>query len=194
MRQRKVAFVVGINNYPNKVFRDLPSSIADAQVVRDELREEGTKVFYAEDCDVLDFKAEFEKFVNFLRAGDSAILYFAGHGVEFKNMNRLVMSSRNPNGITIWKDSVRLLVLLLEIARKRTRINVVIMNCCRDPVYKHTETTGLRRLNTKKKDNIGIRAVKDTLLSFACAPEDPALDSHGQGKRHQNVASSCVMP
>ena len=104
-----VAFVVGIGNY--KVIRKLKNPVSDADAIQQLLEAQNVEVVSARDCDIDELKEKFEFFLTTIQPGDAVFLFFAGHGVTFKNSVRLMAVSNSPKP-DIEKDTLNLDVLI----------------------------------------------------------------------------------
>ena len=105
--------VIGINAYGYK--DTLRNSVNDAKAVKKALEAKGVIVFDIYDCDIIALKAKMGEFVVFLQKGDAAIVFFAGHGVEYNNAHRL-MATWDSTKPDYEKDSLNVLVLLQRLA------------------------------------------------------------------------------
>ena len=85
--QKILALVIGINEYHGQ---PLKHAVADAKAVCQKLRSKGVHVIPAYDCDYDELKEKEAEFLRLLGSGYVGIIYFAGHGVEYNNMNRLI--------------------------------------------------------------------------------------------------------
>ena len=70
--------------------------------MRANLEEKGAKVFFVADCDRNEFDKVESEYTKWLVNHPNALglLYYAGHAVEFKNHNWLIMKSAKKNGVT----------------------------------------------------------------------------------------------
>ena len=191
--------MVGVNKYTSDKFKskfgDLKCAVHDAEAVRDTLKKEGVKVFYAENCDVDEFERKFKKFESELREGDAAIFYFAGHGLKYGNVQRLVMSSGSSNDFHLTRDSVGLLVKMIRI-NKRVGTSLAIVDCCRQFFFKDITAGSIPSLGTRKttenqekKDLPPLQRVNGTLIAYACAPNHCANES--EETHHGRKPHSC---
>ena len=71
----------------------LRNAVNDARAIKEALEKQGVKVFYAENCTITDLEALKNKYMNSLQEGEVTFVFFAGHGVEFANANRLIAIS-----------------------------------------------------------------------------------------------------
>ena len=107
-----VALVIGIDAYGYNYA--LKNAVNDAKRVKEKLEAKDVIVFDIYDCNIVELKEKMNEFVGFLQEGDAAIVYFAGHGVEYNNALRLmaIWESAKPD---YKEDSLNVLVLLKRL-------------------------------------------------------------------------------
>jgi hypothetical protein len=95
---RRVALVVGINAYENLEQRSqLKKARADSEAVARAFKSLGFDVIQKSDLARSEFNAVWQEFLEQLASDDTAVFYFAGHGVEIANQNYLISGRRRPN-------------------------------------------------------------------------------------------------
>merc|ERR1711939_430103 len=99
--------------------------------IRNLLQKEGVKVVYAEDSTITKLKEAKDEFLSGIKKGDVVIIFFAGHGFEFNNVNRLMAISEHDK-TDFRRDSLNLLYLLMQVQEKGARISVAMLDCCRE--------------------------------------------------------------
>ena len=104
--------MIGINAYGSTA---LENAVNDAKAVKKALEAKDVKVFDIYDCNIIKLKAKMDEFVGFLQKGDAAIIFFAGHGVEYNNALSL-MATWGSGKPDYKKDSVNVLQLLERLA------------------------------------------------------------------------------
>ena len=103
--------MIGINGY--KDMGKLKNAVNDARAIKEALEKEGVVVFYAENCTIAQLNEIVQLYLGSLQEGEVTLVFFAGHGVEFANANRLLAISESD--VTDYKrDSLNLLLLLLR--------------------------------------------------------------------------------
>ena len=117
---------MGINKY--KVGRSLKNAVNDARAVRDLLKRHGVIVVYAEDVSKKQFDTIVDQYVESLQANDAAIVFFAGHGCEYKNATRLMAISDSPQP-DLKKRSVNVLVLLDRLTSIKSHSRLCLLLC-----------------------------------------------------------------
>ena len=135
--QKRVAFVVGIDKYGNfGPGGQLKRAVNDARSVNSALSSLGFEVMLSENVGRGAFNAEWQKFLEGLKAGVTAVLYFAGHGVEIEGLNYLL--PRDVPNITygrqeqLKRESLIVSELLLDLRRRKAQVTLLILDACRD--------------------------------------------------------------
>ena len=108
-----VALVIGNNNYGES---SLKNALNDAKAVKKALETQNVKVFFIYDGDIVALKAKFKEYVNYLQKGDAAIVYFAGHGVEYNNALRIMASYESAEEADYKEGSLNMHVLIDRLA------------------------------------------------------------------------------
>ena len=196
-----VALVIGINayNYPDA----LGNAVNDAKAVKKALEAKDVKVFDIYDCNIIALNEKMNEFLDYLQKGDAAIVYFAGHGVEYNNARRLmaIWESAKPD---YKEDSLNVLALLNRlatlcrgcslltpimmrcidnrIAAKQTSLNFFIFDCCRKFVYTSSESTEGKDRGLSLAEH-----ANQTVIAHACEPNSTAND--GKGAHGRNTIS-----
>ena len=198
-----VALVIGINAYGYT--NALGNAVNDAKAVKKVLEAKDVKVFDIYDCNIVELKEKMNEFVGFLQKGDAAIVYFAGHGVEYNNALRL-MATWESGEPDYMKDSLNVLVLLDRlatsycgcsvltsfmlrciddrIAAKQTSLNVFIFDCCRKFVYTSSESAKkvVHTSSESAEEDRGrslVEHANQTVIAHACQPNSTASDGKG---------------
>ena len=107
--QRVRALVIGTDKYRHN--QPLKNAVKDARAFGAKIESKGGTVVYALDCKTSELKAKIEEYLGLLRENDVAMLYFAGHGCEYKNAFRMFAISEGDES-NIQADAVNLLVLI----------------------------------------------------------------------------------
>ena len=79
--------MVGIDKYHHNPL--LKNAVSDARAVGAELDSKGATVVNAINCTISELKSKIDEYLGLLREDDVAMLYFAGHGCEYKNTFRM---------------------------------------------------------------------------------------------------------
>jgi hypothetical protein len=150
--EKRVALVIGIDKYDNLgPSAQLRKARSDAAAVARVLRDLGFDVIAKEDVTRSAFNSHWQDFLNKLTPGDTAAFYFAGHGVEFGGRTYLL-----PRDVPIIKpgrdellrrEALSLHEFLADLKEKGTRLNLVILDACRDNPFEQVagRSVGSRR-------------------------------------------------
>src|SRR6266540_1299861 len=87
--QKRVALVIGNGAYENVA--QLPNPIKDAAAIADMLNEAGFDwVEMKRDLGNLEFKRALREFLDAAQDADIAVVYYAGHGIQIRDMNYMI--------------------------------------------------------------------------------------------------------
>ncbi len=176
----RVALVIG-----NAAYRPEPldNPVNDARLIGRTLEQAGFRVTLREN---LGRGAMFDALREFgarLNENTVAVLYYAGHAVQLRDHNFMIpvdAEIRNEDEIPV--QGMDLSYILAQMSRARSRVNIVILDACRDnPFAKRSSGAALRGL-AQMDAPIG------TLLAYATAPGKQAPD--GIGKTGHSIYSA----
>ena len=83
----------------------------DARAVGTELESTGAIIVNATNCTKSELNLKIDEYLGLLRENDVAMLFFAGHGCEYKNAFRMFAISEGEES-NIDRDTVNLLTLI----------------------------------------------------------------------------------
>jgi uncharacterized caspase-like protein len=171
----RVALVIGNGAYMNAPRLDNP--VLDAKAVADAFRKLGFRVVDGYDLDIAQMRTKISEFSADLPGAKSAVVYYAGHGISVDEENYLIPTDivlKSPTDLDLGAISVS---LLLKQMKREDRVNIVILDACRDNPFaselaKHTRAlVGERGLSRIDGD-----LARGTLIAFASDPKSTALD------------------
>src|SRR5262245_532382 len=140
LAEKRVALVIGNDRYANLPV--LQKAANDAEAVGNTLARLGFEVIHG--CD-LGRQRMIDKLVEFtgrLEAGDTAVFFYAGHGVAIDNVNYLVPTDvpaasagaeGRVRGASIAEGDV-----IAEIQRRGARVAVMVLDACRNNPFPST--------------------------------------------------------
>ncbi|HET7527396.1 MAG TPA: caspase family protein [Burkholderiaceae bacterium] len=177
LTEQRVALVIGNAAYK----RDpLDNPVNDARLIARTLEKANFKVALRENLDRAGMLAALREFGDQLTENTVAVLYYAGHALQLRDQNFMIpidAEIRSEDEIAI--QGMDLTFILSQMSRAKSRVNVVILDACRDnPFAKRgggTTARGLAQMDAP----IG------TLLAYATAPGKQAPD--GIGKRGNSI-------
>ena len=113
--QKRIALVIGINDYPRLKSSDHPfdgqlvKAVADAETMGQTLRSLGFDVELGRNLDRTGFLTALDRVKRKIGPGDTVFIFFAGNGVAFKGSNLLLPSDipRNSSGERLSREMLR---------------------------------------------------------------------------------------
>jgi hypothetical protein len=136
--QSKLAFVAGIDRYPNlPADRQLERAVNDAEAVGDALSSLGFTVTRVTSAATLDnLLRRFGEFTSTIRPGDTAVFFFAGHGVALDDGNYLIpadIPELQPTDQEIAKKrAIAERDIKRQIVSAGARVALVVLDACRN--------------------------------------------------------------
>ena len=166
--EERLALVIG-----NAAYRTDPldNPINDARMIASSLQRSGFNVTLRENLDRTALLGALREFGNRLNENTIAVLYYAGHGLQLRDRNYLIpvdAEIRSEDEIPI--SGIDLSFILGRMSAARSRINIVILDACRNNPFAGKTVAAPRGLAQ-------MDAPVGTLLAFATAPGKLAADS-----------------
>jgi uncharacterized caspase-like protein len=173
---KRVALVIGNGAYQNAIRLD--NAVFDARAVADSFRKLGFQVVDGYDLDIDQMRSKVSEFSAALSDSKSAVIYYAGHGISVDEENYLVPTDivlKSPTDLDLNAISVS---LLLKQMKRDDRVNIVILDACRDNPFaavlarQKTRALVVERGLTRIDGDLA----RGTLIAFASDPKSTALD------------------
>jgi len=189
----RVAFVIGNSAYQHAEV--LPNPTADAELMERTLRAAGfDRIIVARDLGVSDFRQRLQAFQDLADNAEVALIYYAGHGIQVADQNRLlpidadVTDPRNLPDIAINLD--RLLDTL-----NNAQLRIVILDACRNNPFRGRLRSGD---GTRAVGERGLAAIPSSrsgvLVMYAAAQGATASDGDSGANSPFAKALSEVLP
>jgi uncharacterized caspase-like protein len=168
--ERRVALVIGNGAYAQS---PLPNTINDARAMTDVLGRLGFKVITRLNATQREMQLAIVEFGEEIEKGGVGLFYYAGHAVQMRGKNFMI-----PIGAAISvedhvePESVDLNKVIGRMAGARNKLNIVILDACRDNPFGSTfqfYSEGLAQA----------RAPAGTYIAYAAAPGEVAADGTG---------------
>jgi uncharacterized caspase-like protein/TPR repeat protein len=168
LAETRVALVIGNSRYAGKPLKN-PANDADAMAKS--LRKHGFEVEMLRDASLDDLRSASRRFLDRAQAADVRLFYYAGHAAQVRGNNYLAPVDRQ---IT-YEDELesRGLNISNEVVARldgRNRLNIVILDACRDNPYQV-------RTRSQGRGLAPLESPSGTLIAYATAPGDVAEDS-----------------
>ena len=141
--QNRHALVIGVDAYRN--VPKLSRAVADARAMMDALQSLGFKTRFVENPDRNAMSAAIAGFEESLEKGDTAFMFFAGHGIEIAGQNVLLPADvpdpgRASSGI-LRDAGFNTAAVIERITARGARSAFFIFDACRDNPYAKAGTT-----------------------------------------------------
>lgn len=132
---KRLALVIGNDSYVR--IPALVNARNDARVMADSLRKVNYQVTLALDQDYRSMLNTLRNFKQAVNGGDEVVVFFSGHGVQLGAANYLLPVDMNPDSEEQVKDeAIPLQRLLDDIAERRARFSLAIVDACRNNPFK----------------------------------------------------------
>jgi hypothetical protein len=168
--ERRLALVIGNGAYATSPLRN-PTN--DARALTAALKGLGFDVTAHENLGQREMRRAILDFGTRLREGGIGLFYFAGHGVQVNGRNYLVpVDAAIASEAEVEVEAVDVASVLARMETARNRVNLVILDACRDNPFARSFRSAARGL-------AAIDAPAGTLIAYATAPGRVARDGEG---------------
>lgn len=182
----RLALVLGNSEYE---FGRLKNPANDAALIAESLREVGFEVFEYLEADQREMKRAIVSFGRALGdAGEDAVglVYYAGHGVQFGGENYMIpVGAQIEDEIDVDIEGIRASTLLAALDRAGNRLNIVILDACRNNPFaasSRSASSGLARMD----------APSGTLLAYSTSPGNVAQDGTGRNSPYTQALARAI--
>ncbi len=168
--QHRVALVVGNSAYSTSPLRN---PVNDARAMGAALADAGFEVILREDQEQNEMKRAIREFGERLGNGGVGLFYYAGHGMQVEGRNYLIPLNAVINSEPeVEYEAVDVGFVLAQMESARSRLNIVILDACRDNPFARSFRSTARGLAS-------IDAPVGTLIAYSTAPGSVASDGDG---------------
>jgi TPR repeat protein len=185
--QERHALIIGNQTYS---FSPLDNPISDARAIASVLGQAGFTVDVVEDADLASFAVAIHRLRAEIEPGDTALFYYAGHGVQFGQANYLLpidVQVGDPGALPA--QSIAAADVLRIMTEARPGITIMILDACREnpfPEFQDSFADGLATLEPSTTEG---------LIAFATAPGGVAVDGDGANSPFTSaLVSTLVLP
>src|SRR5258705_2215898 len=138
------------------------------------LKELGFTVVAYENATKRTMEAAIIEFGRRLTAGGVGAFYYAGHGLQVRGRNYLVpVDAEIEDEASTRVAAVDVELLLEQMAEAKNRVNLVILDACRNNPFE-------RRMRGGSRGLAAVDAARGTLVAYATAPGSVAADGDGK--------------
>jgi tetratricopeptide (TPR) repeat protein len=183
--EKRVALIIGNSRYLHAPL--LKNSVRDAAHIAEALQKVGfNRVILKSDLTREGLISALREFSEVANAADWALIYFAGHGVEFAGTNYLIpVDAQLRTDRDIGLEAIELEKLLLS-TEGSTRLRLVILDACRDNPF----VSSMERSARTRSMGRGLARVEPeagTLVAYAAKHGEIALDGEGDNSPYTDA-------
>ena len=169
--ERRTALVIGNSDY--KLISPLRNPVNDARAMARVLRDLGFEVIAKENLDRYEMRKVIRDFGRKLGQGGVGLFYYAGHGIEVGGENFMIpLNAPIQFEDDVDVEAVSVNLLLAKMASAANRLNIVILDACRNNPYARSFRSSASGLAT-------MDAPSGTYIAYAAAPGRVAMDGEG---------------
>jgi Caspase domain len=177
--EKRVALIIGNSNYQSVA--KLPNPAGDATAIAAMFRQAHFDLVESKlDLNNTSMRRAVREFTLLARDADIAVVYFAGHGIEFDGINYLIpVDAKLRSDVDVEDETISLgrIMRMLESVR---HLRLVILDACRDNPFTKTMTrTVASRSIGRGLGKIEVEST-DTLVAFAAKAGSMAADGGGK--------------
>lgn len=191
--QDRLALVIGNNAYASVPV--LAKAVADADAVSGALEAQGYRIFKATDVARREMNRTISDFTSALQPGGTAVVFYAGHGVEISGENYLlptdIVAPASGDSDFVRSESIALSSLLDRVRATGARMAIVIVDACRDNPFEVSTGRSIGRTRGLGR----IAAPEGTFVIFSAGAGQLALDRLNDGEAEKNsVFTRALLP
>ena len=184
--EARTALVIGNSTY---AANPLINPMNDAEDIANLLRQRKFNVRLLANADKKAMDTAIEEFGQRLEQGGVGLFYYAGHAVQVEGVNYLLpVDAHVRKAHDLKYQGINVQQVLSEMATSQNRLNVVILDACRDnpyPALSRSLGNGLAKVD----------APRGSLIAYATAPGKTAADGDGRnGVFTKNLLKEAAVP
>lgn len=175
------ALVIGNQDYSGNT-RDLANAVADATLMEETLADLGFEVTPLVNASQMELSRALLDFANSLPEGGIALIYFAGHGVQWQGENYFIPVDAEPQDLSdLDLLSVSASLLMRLLAERDSLANIYIFDACRNNPFEKAANRSLGD-ETRVRGLAPIRArFTGNIVAYSTAPGEVSSDGDPGG-------------
>ena len=184
LSDHRMALVIGNADYETA---SLNNPVNDARLMAATLKELDFDVTLGENLTQKEMKRYINDFGKKVSDAGVRLFYYAGHGMQVDGQNYLIpVRARIEEEEDIELEAVRADRVLRKIFREDDRLNIVILDACRDNPYSRSSRSSIKGLAPMESSS-------GTIIAFSTMPGTVASDGPGQDHSTYTLALTEVM-
>ena len=170
-KESRVALVIGNAAYGQG---SLANPVNDARAMASRLRTLGFDVILRENLKTRDIGGVYREFRSKIAPGNVALVFYAGHGIQFKGQNYFpAVDSVINSEEDVPLQSLNLSSLLDNMEEAKAGVSLVFLDACRNNPYS-------RSFRSPSSGLAKVEAASGTLIHYATKPGSVAADGDGR--------------
>lgn len=173
INEKRLALVIGNSKYGNAPLKN-PAN--DAKAMAKTLKNLNFDVIEIIDGTKKNMRNGIRNFYSQLKTkGCIGLFYYAGHGIQVKGENYIIPVDHDiQEEFDIQDESIRIGNILDHMQNSNSRMNIVILDACRDNPFARSTRSGTRGLAQSYTEGSG------SIIAYATAPGRTASDGAGE--------------
>lgn len=184
MAERRLALVIGNDKYEQ--LPSLQKAVNDSGAMQTALTRLGFTVTRATNASRRTMNERIEAFAGQVQRGDTALFFFAGHGVEIKGINYLLPidtpEAREGQEGLIGREAVAADSIIERLQERGARVTMMVLDACRDNPFKKAGTRGVGGTRGLAQ----MTPAEGVFVLFSAGLGQTALDRLSDGDSHPN--------
>jgi len=184
----RVALVIGVNRYEHLAANaQLRVAVSDAELMAESLESLDPPFSVTLLTDVSQDEAEetYEIFLKQAAEAECALVYFAGHGIEYNGSNYLLVKDTAISEISadvelmkrrLGREALSLQAMVDSLDLTGAAVKLVVLDCCRDNPLVAETPTGNRSVVGGRSGLAQVAAPSGTLISYSADAGQKAND------------------
>jgi uncharacterized caspase-like protein len=169
--EKRVALVIGNAAYKSG---PLVNPVNDARAIANRLRSLGFDIVLRENLKQREIGGVYREFRSKITPGGVALVFYAGHGVQFKGQNYFPATDADISSEEdVPLQSLNLGNLLDNMEEAKAGVSLVFLDACRDNPF-------ARRFRSSSRGLAKVEAASGTLIHYATRPGSVASDGEGR--------------
>ena len=170
--EKRVALVIGNANY-GQDGGQLNNPVNDAEDIASSLRKAGFDVLLLLNSNRREMRAAIRQFGEKLKDADASMFYYSGHGIQIDGRNYLIPIGYDiATAHEVEDEAINLAYVFGYVAEGRGRVNVIVLDACRNNVFATKRVKGFSRGLATAEGPSG------SLVAFATQPGNTASDGN----------------
>jgi Flp pilus assembly protein TadD len=176
---RRVALVIGNSNYSD--LRKIPNPQNDAEDLAAALKGVGFEVLTGIDLKRNAMEDIFIRFARMARQSETALVFYAGHGLQYQGINYLTPVDSKVEDVTDLRKLISLQDVIGDL-QGASRVRILIVDACRDneAIAQLASRLPASRSAALNRGLARIEGADGTLIAFATQPNRVAADGAGR--------------